>query len=100
MRQEVDLHLRCEAGESISTIKFASFGTPLGTCGSFRKGACHSPDSHAIIEKMCVGRESCKVTASNSYFQADPCPCPNVLKRLSIEAICSSNTVIRPETTE
>ncbi|KAK1360624.1 Beta-galactosidase 5 [Heracleum sosnowskyi] len=79
MRQEVDLHLRCEAGESISTIKFASFGTPLGTCGSFRKGACHSPDSHAIIEKMCVGRESCKVTASNSYFQADPCP--NVLKR-------------------
>lgn len=50
---------------------------------------------------MCVGRESCKVTAANSYFQADPCP--NVLKRLSIEAICSSNTVIRatqPETTE
>ncbi|KAK1396853.1 hypothetical protein POM88_006716 [Heracleum sosnowskyi] len=29
MRQEVDLHLRCEASESISTIKFASFGTPL-----------------------------------------------------------------------
>ncbi|WOH04301.1 hypothetical protein DCAR_0623710 [Daucus carota subsp. sativus] len=92
MRQEVNLNLSCEPGESISSIKFASFGTPLGTCGSFKKGACHSPDSHAIIEKMCVGRKSCKVTASNSFFQADPCP--NVLKRLSVEAICSSNTVI------
>lgn len=52
MRQEVNLNLSCEPGESISSIKFASFGTPLGTCGSFKKGACHSPDSHAIIEKV------------------------------------------------
>ncbi|KAK1358827.1 hypothetical protein POM88_043301 [Heracleum sosnowskyi] len=61
-----------------------------------RSGAGGRSDPY--IYMMCVGRESCKVTASNSYFQADPCP--NVLKRLSIEAVCSSNTVIKPETTE
>lgn len=52
MLRQVNLHLRCAPGQSISSIKFASFGTPLGTCGSFQKGACHSPNSHAIIEKV------------------------------------------------
>lgn len=47
------VHLHCPPGQSISTIKFASFGTPSGTCGSFQKGSCHSPNSQAIVEKVC-----------------------------------------------
>lgn len=46
---KVDLH--CAPGQSVTSIKFASFGTPSGTCGSFQKGACHAPNSHAIVEK-------------------------------------------------
>ncbi|CBI19769.3 unnamed protein product, partial [Vitis vinifera] len=38
-------------------------------------------------EKNCIGQEKCSVPISNSYFGADPCP--NVLKRLSVEAACS-----------
>lgn len=46
------VHLRCGAGQSISSIKFASYGTPLGTCGSFQQGTCHAPDSYATVEKV------------------------------------------------
>ncbi|GAA0150570.1 galactosidase [Lithospermum erythrorhizon] len=80
------VHLNCAAGESISHIKFASFGTPSGTCGAFRKGKCHAQNTHSIVEKMCVGKGRCKVKVSNSFFGTDPCP--NVLKKLSVEAVC------------
>lgn len=45
-------HLHCGHGQSISSIKFASFGTPLGTCGSFQQGTCHASTSHAVLEKV------------------------------------------------
>ncbi|KAL9229169.1 hypothetical protein vseg_004665 [Gypsophila vaccaria] len=79
--------LQCGEGQSISSIQFASFGTPSGTCGSFFKGTCHAQDSHAIFEKACVGQQTCTVAISNMNFGGDPCP--NVLKRLSVEAVCS-----------
>ncbi|KAF8405296.1 hypothetical protein HHK36_010198 [Tetracentron sinense] len=81
------VHLRCAPGQSISAIKFASFGTPSGTCGSFQQGTCHAPTSYATLEKKCIGQQRCAVTISNSNFGADPCP--NVLKRLSVEAVCA-----------
>ncbi|KAG2698497.1 hypothetical protein I3843_07G153500 [Carya illinoinensis] len=88
MMHQAKVHLQCATGQSISTIKFASFGTPSGTCGSFQKGTCHAPNSLEVLEKKCVGQESCMVTMSDTKFGADPCP--NVLKRLSVEANCSS----------
>lgn len=114
------VHLRCGPGQSISSIKFASFGTPLGTCGTFQQGTCHAPSSYTTLEKVllvpfsiakaliriysllyvtcfvivitqkCIGRPRCTVAISNSNFGQDPCP--NVLKRLSVEAICAPLT--------
>ncbi|KAG4973393.1 hypothetical protein JHK87_030214 [Glycine soja] len=81
------VHLHCSPSQAISSIKFASFGTPLGTCGNYEKGVCHSPTSYATLEKKCIGKPRCTVTVSNSNFGQDPCP--NVLKRLSVEAVCS-----------
>ncbi|XP_027914317.1 beta-galactosidase 3 [Vigna unguiculata] len=81
------VHLHCSPGQSISSIKFASFGTPLGTCGNYEQGVCHSPSSYSILEKKCIGKARCTVTVSNSNFGHDPCP--NVLKRLSVEAVCT-----------
>ncbi|RRT76265.1 hypothetical protein B296_00019102 [Ensete ventricosum] len=46
------VHLRCAPGQFISAIKFASYGTPVGTCGNFQQGVCHSPNSAAILEKV------------------------------------------------
>ncbi|XP_061345601.1 beta-galactosidase 3-like [Gastrolobium bilobum] len=81
------VHLRCSPGYAISSIKFASFGTPSGTCGNYELGACHSPASYAILEKKCIGKPRCLVTVSNSIFGQDPCP--NVMKWLSVQAVCS-----------
>ncbi|KAL2498402.1 Beta-galactosidase 3 [Abeliophyllum distichum] len=93
MLHQAKIHLRCEPSQFISFIKFASYGTPSGTCGSFQQGTCHAQNSHAIIEKMCIGKESCRVTVSNNYFGTDPCP--NVLKKLSVEAVCSMTKAIK-----
>ncbi|KAL0360640.1 UNVERIFIED_CONTAM: Beta-galactosidase 3 [Sesamum radiatum] len=51
MLHQAKVHLRCAPGQSISAITFASFGTPTGTCGSFRLGNCHAQNSHSVIEK-------------------------------------------------
>ncbi|KAM7517217.1 hypothetical protein LguiA_006800 [Lonicera macranthoides] len=51
MLHVVNVDLQCAEGQSITAIEFASFGTPSGTCGSFQKGVCHAPNSHAILEK-------------------------------------------------
>ena len=45
-------HLSCGAGQKISKIKFASFGTPEGACGSFHEGACHAHNSYDAFERV------------------------------------------------
>lgn len=46
------IHLQCSPGLLISEIKFASFGTPLGTCGAFKRGTCHARASYGVISKV------------------------------------------------
>lgn len=48
---QAKVHLQCGPGQSIGSIKFASFGTPSGICGSFKKGTCDAANSHAVLEK-------------------------------------------------
>ena len=36
----------------IYSIKFASFGTPYGTCGSFNHGSCSSNKALSIVQKV------------------------------------------------
>ncbi|KAI3989186.1 hypothetical protein MKX01_033222 [Papaver californicum] len=80
------VRLQCPRGQSISTIKFASFGTPSGTCGSYQQGTCHSSSSYDILKQQCIGKERCTVIVSNNNFKGDPCP--YVMKRVAVEAIC------------
>ncbi|XP_059641301.1 beta-galactosidase-like [Cornus florida] len=80
-------HLWCAPDQKISSIKFASFGTPEGVCGSFREGMCHAHHSYDAFEKYCIGQQSCSVTVAPEMFGGDPCP--NIMKKLSVEAICS-----------
>ncbi|XP_028090173.1 beta-galactosidase 15-like [Camellia sinensis] len=78
------LELSCQGG-TISEIKFASYGNPRGSCGSFERGTCESPNTTTIIKNACVGKGSCVIDASEFTF---PNNCKLVGQRLAVEAIC------------
>ncbi|MFQ6671024.1 hypothetical protein Gotur_035698 [Gossypium turneri] len=80
------LELSCQGGQTISQIKFASFGDPQGKCGSFQKGSCDADLSISYLEKECVGRERCSIDVSDATFGSTECA--NFTKRLAVEAIC------------
>lgn len=47
------LFLECPTpNQVISSIKFASFGTPHGTCGSFSHGKCSSSKALSAVKKV------------------------------------------------
>lgn len=47
-----EMQLHCRDGYMISFIKFASYGTPYGSCQAFSRGNCHAPDSLAVVSKV------------------------------------------------
>jgi hypothetical protein len=44
--------LRCLRKKVITKIIFASFGNPMGMCGNFTAGTCHSPQALLLVEKV------------------------------------------------
>ncbi|KAK9664551.1 hypothetical protein RND81_14G050700 [Saponaria officinalis] len=85
-----EMHLRCEPGHVIST-KFASYGTPKGSCQGFSEGNCHSPNSYNVVSELCEGKQECTIGVSNAVFGGDPCR--RVVKTLAVEAKCLSPRV-------
>ncbi|MCO5564663.1 hypothetical protein L7F22_018329 [Adiantum nelumboides] len=81
------LSLECGKGQAISSIDFASFGSPMGQCGNFQRGLCHAPKSRRILERRCLGRIKCGIVVSSAMFGGDPCP--DQVKRLAVTAKCS-----------
>ncbi|KAL8106260.1 hypothetical protein AgCh_029881 [Apium graveolens] len=43
--------LHCPAGKVVEKVEFASFGDPIGACGLYSLGNCHSPISQQVIEQ-------------------------------------------------
>ncbi|KAK9099282.1 hypothetical protein Syun_026327 [Stephania yunnanensis] len=88
-------HLLCAPGQKISSIKFASFGTPQGACGSFSEEVVMLTNHTTYLRSLtqgtlmqtCIGQQACTVDVTPEVFGGDPCP--KVMKKLSVEAICS-----------
>lgn len=80
-----EVQLSCEQGWRISSVSFASFGTPQGHCGKFSHGNC-SADVLTVVQEACVGRESCSIMVSTDKFRD---PCPGIVKSVAVEAFCS-----------
>ncbi|GMI93389.1 beta-galactosidase 8 [Hibiscus trionum] len=83
--QSPEAQLTCEQGWHITSINFASFGSPQGNCGSFKAGTCHA-NILSMVKKACIGEEQCSIPVSAANLGD---PCPDVLKTIAIEAICS-----------
>ncbi|GLT97752.1 hypothetical protein SLE2022_153010 [Rubroshorea leprosula] len=86
-----EIYLQCTDGYIISSIEFASYGTPQGSCQKFYRGNCHSPKSLSVVSKACQGRNSCFIGVSNSVFGGDPCR--GIVKTLAVEARCVSSSI-------
>ncbi|KAK7282252.1 hypothetical protein RIF29_10887 [Crotalaria pallida] len=80
--------LSCPDNTVISAVKFASFGNPSGTCGSFLKGDCHDPNSNIVVEKACLNKNECVIKLSEDNFKTNLCH-PGLTRNLAVEAICS-----------
>ncbi|XP_020214604.1 beta-galactosidase 8 [Cajanus cajan] len=81
------LSLECPyPNQVISSIKFASFGTPQGTCGNFKHGRCTSNKALSIVHKACIGSSNCRIEVSINSFGD---PCKGVVKSLAVEASCA-----------
>ncbi|KAH9625859.1 hypothetical protein KSS87_009968 [Heliosperma pusillum] len=79
--------LSCPVSTRISSIKFASFGTPSGACGSFSKGDCHDPNSMSVVEKICLNRRECSIKLIEGNFNVGSCS--STVRRLAVEAVCA-----------
>ncbi|KAJ9548282.1 hypothetical protein OSB04_020825 [Centaurea solstitialis] len=82
------MEISCD-GRPISSIRFASFGDVQGSCGSFTKGSCQEEtDVLSIVEKACVGKETCSIEANEAVFGSTSCSNDGFTKRLVAEAVC------------
>ncbi|MFT3845906.1 MAG: T9SS type A sorting domain-containing protein [Lacibacter sp.] len=77
------LTLTAPPGNIITSIEFASYGTPNGSCGAFTIGGCHATNSVSICSSTFVGFNSASINATNAVFGD---PCNGTVKRLYIQA--------------
>lgn len=85
--ENTPLQLACPAGQVITDVPFASFGTPTGSCASgFAAGKCNAPASLSTVKAQCVGKNNCTVFSSNTHFEGDPCV--DVVKTLAASVTC------------
>jgi hypothetical protein len=77
----------CPAGQVISAITFASYGSPTGACGAFKTSTCNATTSTTVVQTACIGKSTCTVSASNTAFGD---PCRGTDKKLDIQAVCTA----------
>lgn len=80
------VRLWCQGGKRISAIEFASYGNPVGDCGTFAIGSCHAEPSELVVEQACIGKRRCSIPVSPARFGGDPCP--GIKKSLLVVANC------------
>ena len=80
--ENANIDMTCTGGV-FSSVVFASFGTPSGSCPNYTASpACNSPNSVAVVTAACVGKASCTIPATNAAFGGDPCV--NTVKALAV----------------
>jgi gliding motility-associated-like protein len=76
------LILTAPAGKVITSVEFASFGTPTGTAGNWSIGSCHASNSVSIISAAALGQTSLTILASSTVFGN---PCVGTSKTLAVK---------------
>lgn len=84
-----NITLTAPVGAVFTSIPFASYGTPNGSCGNYTFGGCHASNSSSIVSGLAIGQNNFSVGANNSTFGD---PCAFTAKHMYIEAVYN-NTV-------
>ena len=92
-------NIGCPAGKVISSVDFASFGAPGGSCagGGFTHTAtCDSNHSMAVVTAACVGKNTCTLDASCATFHeiliGPDAFCWTVAKHLAVKVSCKKSS--------
>jgi len=67
-----DLSITLPEGKVVTSVEFASYGTPTGTNGNYEIGTCNATNSKSIVEGYALGKNSFTIPATNTVF-GDPC---------------------------
>jgi hypothetical protein len=84
-----NLTLTAPLGSVITSIDFASYGTPTGTFPNFSIGGCHASNSVSVVEGLALGQNSVTISASNDIFGD---PCVGTPKELAVVATTNSSS--------
>ncbi|KAL5129884.1 Beta-galactosidase 13 [Glycine soja] len=82
--------LKCPNRRTIKAVEFASFGDPAGVCGAYTLGKCNAPSTKQIVEKHCLGKQSCNVPIDKDAFTKGQDACRNMVKTLAIQVKCEA----------
>ncbi|CAK4078986.1 unnamed protein product [Aphanomyces euteiches] len=74
----------------ISRVIFASYGLPDGSGLGARYGWCYAGNSQDVVQRTCLGSQTCSVGANNNVFGD---PCVGTVKRLTVTAECTQRKV-------
>jgi hypothetical protein len=83
------ISITCSNGLIITDVKFASYGTPTGTCGTYAISNCHAQCSSTVVSNACINRASCSIYASSASLGCGD-PCFGTLKRLVVQVTCNT----------
>jgi hypothetical protein len=88
--------LGCPSHQTVTSVAFASFGTPSGSCSSGLgvNASCSAAESAHAVASACVGRNNCSVVPSTATFGGDPCE--GTMKQLAARVQCSGPTPPAP----
>lgn len=89
-----DIELACtDSAATISTVDFASIGTPSGDCGNFTVGKCTGDPTKAkaAVEAACLGKHKCSITCDIGHLNGGADPCYGVPKRVRVSVTCSKS---------
>ena len=92
--EDNSLLLECtNSTDVISTIQWASYGTPELTakdaCSTHMLGECHAGSSKFAIERECLGKNKCVIHVGESFFGKIHCLRQNEQGHLIVEYICN-----------
>jgi hypothetical protein len=83
--------LTAPPGSTFTSVEFASYGTPSGTCGSFATGGCHATNSVSVVQGYLIGQSgTINIPATNAVFGD---PCLGTAKSLYIQATATGDGI-------